>query len=98
MLFNLFSTIMISMDISLGPIKCLYNDPLLTSWIQSTGYGQGNYSEVYANVMAIYFTIRKVFINANSIPSYSIGPWNDNPNVAIAQIVYHIVSEISRSS
>lgn len=85
MLFNLFSSIVISMAISLGPIESLNDDPLLTSWVQSTGYGQGNYSDVYADIMAIYFTVRKVFINANSIPSYSIGPWNENPNVAIAQ-------------
>lgn len=74
--------------------KCL--DSRLTSWIKSTGNGSGNYSDVPANVLAIYHTDQLVYINANSIPSYGIGPWNDNPNIAIAQNLTASVPRVPR--
>lgn len=63
--------------------ECL--NPAITSWINSTGYGYGSYSSIRANVMKIYYTNTRVYINVNSMPSYSIGPWPKNPNTPSAK-------------
>lgn len=65
-------------------IECSLN-PLITNWVSSTGYGYGAFSGIRADILQIYYTKNKVFINCNSIPSYSIGPWASNPNNATAQ-------------
>lgn len=83
MLNQIFLGIIISLAVSPVRIECL--DARITSWIQSTGYGYGAFSGYRADVMQIYYTKNKVFVNANSIPSYSIGPWTKNPNNASAQ-------------
>lgn len=57
-------------------------NPIITNWVKSTGTGYGGYQ---ANIESIYYTSTNVFITANSIPSYSIGPWTGNPNVPKAQ-------------
>lgn len=81
--FNFFAIAIILAAWSTLYVECL--SPIITSWINSTGYGYGEFSSLRANVMEIYYTSKKVFINVNSIPSYSIGPWEDNPNTATAQ-------------
>ena len=57
-------------------------NPIITNWIQSTGTG---YNGTRADVLSIYYTSTDVYISANSIPSYSIGPWASNPNTPSAQ-------------
>jgi hypothetical protein len=64
-------------------ISCL--NPAINNWKNSTGYGAGAFSNIRANVLKIYYTSNYVYINANSIPSYAIGPWSHNPNNATAQ-------------
>lgn len=58
------------------------SNPVVINWVQSTGTGYGSYQ---ANIKSIYYTSLYAFISANSIPSYSIGPWSNNPNVPTPQ-------------
>lgn len=57
----------------------IITDPMITSWTKSTGidttYNCGN------NVHKISYSTGYVYIYSNSIPSYSIGPWSQNPNL-----------------
>lgn len=89
----MFSKIFFGSILTLTLLTCAFGlenhvlelGPRITSWIKSTGYGYGNFSSYRADVMQIYVTKERVYINSNSIPSYSIGPWNDDPNTAAAQ-------------
>jgi hypothetical protein len=57
-------------------------DPAITSWIKSSGNG---YNSIVADVKKIQYSTNYVYVSANSVPSYSIGPWSNNPNVPKAQ-------------
>lgn len=50
---------------------------IITGWQQSTGTGYSGYT---ADVMSVSYTSTLVYVTSNSIPSYTIGPWNANPN------------------
>ena len=45
-------------------------DPLITSWIQCTGYGAGNGSAYLANVQTVAYDSSYIYIKASGIPSY----------------------------
>ncbi len=78
-------------------------DPTLGSWIQNTtgltGHSpnttiNNSISLISANVQQVRYTPTDVFINSTDIPSYNIGPWPSNPNVASNQ---NILDRIPRS-
>ena len=56
---------------------------LFTSWIKSTGYSSV-YTTCLTNVNAIYYSSTYVYVKAEGIPSYTIGPWA-NPNTPSGQ-------------
>lgn len=58
-------------------------DPVITSWTKTTGFST-DYS-CNNNVWKISYSDSYTYVYANSIPSYSIGPWKSNPNQAICQ-------------
>jgi hypothetical protein len=60
------------------------DEALLSNWKKSTGTG---YNGIQADVTGIYYTQNYVFITSNSIPSYSIGPWQDLDYLPSAQNV-----------
>jgi hypothetical protein len=78
-------------------------DPLLDYWLQNTT-GQTGHSPnatinstvslISANIQQVRYTPADVFINATDIPSYDIGPWPSNPNVASDQ---HLLERITRT-
>jgi hypothetical protein len=67
--------------------------PEVTSWIlnptNATGYGG-----IVTNVQQVQYSTSNVYISASCVPSYSIGPWNSNPNVPTNQ---NFVYKITRS-
>ena len=67
--------------------KSATNDPIITSWLKSNGSGSGsNNASSYSNMVSnVYYSSSYVWVKANSIPSYSIGPWKANPNSAKGQ-------------
>jgi hypothetical protein len=53
-------------------------EQIITGWKKSTGKG---YNNITADVTSISYTTKNVWISANIIPSYTIGPtWPNNPN------------------
>ncbi|CAF0723058.1 unnamed protein product [Brachionus calyciflorus] len=69
--------LVISLSI-LSFIQCQTN-PAITKWIQSTGAG---YKGFRTNIYKIEYSSNYVYVQTNSIPSHSIGPWSSNPNDA----------------
>ena len=58
---------------------------VVNGWKTSTGTG---YSGITADVYGISYDGSYVYISANSIPSYTIGPtWTANPNTPSGQNV-----------
>ena len=58
---------------------------IVNGWKTTTGTG---YNGITADVYGISFDTSYVYISANSIPSYTIGPtWTANPNTPGAQAV-----------
>ena len=64
---------------SIGAIVSL---PILTAWQNSTGLG---YKNIPFGVTAIRADSTYAYITTNSIPSYSIGTWPNNPNTPAAK-------------
>jgi len=52
-------------------------DPIITSWKKSNGTG---YSGITADVDKVQYSTSYVYVHTSGIPSYSIGPWTNNPN------------------
>lgn len=59
-------------------------DPLLSSWLINTDNTTG-YNNIPSNVLSVQYNNQYVYVSANSIPSYEIGPWTSNPNTPAAQ-------------
>ena len=58
---------------------------IVNGWTTTTGTG---YNGITADVYGISYDGSYVYISANSIPSYTIGPtWKANPNTPTAQAV-----------
>ena len=62
---------------------------LFSSWIKSTGYSSV-YKSYLTNINAIYYSSSNVYIKAEGIPSYTIGPWA-NPNTPSGQGWIYII-------
>ena len=58
------------------------SNPIVTNWITTKTTG---YNGLQANILKVYYNSTNVFVSSNSIPSYSIGPWSENPNTPSAQ-------------
>ena len=56
---------------------CCQTDPIITSWKKSNGTG---YSGITADVDKVQYSANYVYVHTSGIPSYSIGPWANNPN------------------
>jgi hypothetical protein len=58
---------------------------IVNGWKTTTGTG---YNGITADVYGISYDGSYVYISANSVPSYTIGPtWKANPNTPTAQAV-----------
>ena len=58
---------------------------IVNGWTTTTGTG---YNGITADVYGISYDGSYVYISANSVPSYTIGPtWKNNPNTPTAQAV-----------
>jgi hypothetical protein len=72
-----------TLSIFLLPFLVLSQENTITKWKTSTGTG---YSGITADVTKVYYDSSFVYVSANSIPSYTIGPnWLKNPNTPGAQ-------------
>jgi hypothetical protein len=50
---------------------------MLKKWKKTTGYGIiSNHANISNNIVKGYYDNDYVYLQTNSIPSYSIGPWN----------------------
>lgn len=58
-------------------------DPIITSWIKTTGIDAD--FNCHNNVYRISYSSGYMYIYCNSIPSYKVGPWAENPNDAVCQ-------------
>jgi len=71
------------LTIFLLPCLALSLENIIIKWKTSTGTG---YNGITADVTKIYYDTTYVYVSANSIPSYTIGPtWTANPNTPGAQ-------------
>jgi hypothetical protein len=67
--------------------------PEVTSWIINTTSATG-YAGIPSNVQQVQYSTLNVYVSCTCIPSYNIGPWPGNPNVASNQ---NFVFKITRS-
>lgn len=58
--------------------------PDLAAWIRNTD-GHTGYAGAPADVQAVYYSNSFVYVECTAIPTYTIGPWPGNPNVASNQ-------------
>lgn len=78
---NLFSLFFL-LALWFPSLKAQSNEPIITAWTKSTGKGYKGY---LTNVIRIDYSAKFVYVYTNSIPSYSIGPWQSNPNDAMSK-------------
>jgi hypothetical protein len=61
-------------------------NPILSSWKQSTGATKTYNNVAYlTDITFIYYSSTTAYVLGQGIPSYSIGPWNANPNTPSGQ-------------
>ena len=60
------------------------DSPELSTWLINTT-NQLGYNNILANVDSVQYSTGNVYVRASGIPSYTIGPWHANPNVAKSQ-------------
>ena len=64
--------------------------PILYSWVRNLT-GAVGYSNIPSNVLSVKYDTSNVYIAADCIPGYDIGPWTANPNTPSNQnFVYKI--------
>ncbi|MGE0568134.1 MAG: YHYH protein, partial [Bacteroidia bacterium] len=64
--------------------------PEITSWIINVNNATG-YGGIVTNVQQVQYSNSNVYVSASCVPSYSIGPWQSNPNTPSNQnFVYKI--------
>ena len=54
--------------------------PELSSWKLNQASLTG-YNGIIANVQQVRYSDNFVYVNSSSVPTYTIGPWNANPNI-----------------
>ena len=60
------------------------SDPWLNSWNVNTT-GATGFARILADVQTVVPDATDVFVHTEGVPSYGIGPWNNNPNTVRAQ-------------
>ncbi|MBK5284416.1 MAG: YHYH protein [Bacteroidia bacterium] len=65
-------------------INSFAQGPEVTSWIINTTAATG-YAGIPSNVQQVQYSTANVYVSCTGIPSYNIGPWPGNPNVASNQ-------------
>ncbi|MCX6353147.1 MAG: YHYH protein [Bacteroidetes bacterium] len=55
--------------------------PEIISWIQNKK-GETGYGNIPSNVQKVQYSDSFVYVSVTCVPSYKIGPWTGNPNVA----------------
>ena len=64
--------------------------PAVTSWILNTTNATG-YNNIPSNCQVVQYSTNNVYVSCTCVPSYSIGPWQSNPNTPSNQnFVYKI--------
>ena len=58
--------------------------PVISIWLLNRT-GTTGYNGILANVQRVRYSDNFVYPSSTGVPSYTIGPWNANPNVAAAQ-------------
>ena len=58
--------------------------PELSSWKLNQA-GATGYNGIIANIQQVRYSNNFVYVNSSSIPTYTIGPWNANPNIPTNQ-------------
>lgn len=58
--------------------------PEIYSWRQNTN-GTTGYNGILADVQQVFYSANYSYVKATGIPSYTIGPWNMNPNIPTNQ-------------
>ena len=58
--------------------------PEIKSWLINTT-NQVGYGGAMADVQEVQYSTNNVYVNCSDIPSYTIGPWPNNPNTASEQ-------------
>jgi hypothetical protein len=77
--FQKIGLLLISNFMLAGSIHAQVTDPAITSWVMNSGTQTG-YSGILSNVLTVSYTTTDVYVTANCIPGYDIGPWAGNPN------------------
>src|SRR5687767_9486590 len=85
-----FAGLLISLAILAGAsfvlsnVEAVSDPPELSVWLRNTT-GTTGYNNISADVQQVRYSDNYVYINSTGIPSYSIGPWPGNPNMASNQ-------------
>ncbi len=66
------------------PLAAQTPGPEVSSWVINPG-GQTGYNNILSNVLEVNYSATQVYVRANSVPGYDIGPWPGNPNTPKAQ-------------
>lgn len=70
------------------------SNPAITSWVLNTNNGTGYncsgctpvvHGTILTDIESVYYTGTDAYITTSGVPSYNIGPWKANPNVATDQ-------------
>jgi hypothetical protein len=72
---------------------CKTTNPELYSWVRNLTNSTG-YNNVISNVKNVNYTTTDVYVSANCIPGYNIGPWMANPNTPASK---NFVFKITRT-
>lgn len=66
------------------------SDPSINNWVLSTGKSTV-YTSSLTNINKIQYSASYVYVAASGIPTYTIGPWPNNPNTAKDQAASYII-------
>jgi YHYH protein/Secretion system C-terminal sorting domain len=75
---------LLSVALVLIAINTFAQGPTITSWIRNTT-GATGYNSIPSNVQVVQYTGTDVYVSSTSIPDYTIGPWQSNPNTPTNQ-------------
>lgn len=73
--------------------SCKTTSPELYSWVRNLTNSTG-FNNIISNVKNVDYNTANVFISANCIPGYNIGPWPSNPNTPVSK---NFVFKITRN-
>ncbi|MBD0369298.1 MAG: YHYH protein, partial [Pyrinomonadaceae bacterium] len=65
-------------------VEAVTDPPELSVWLRNTTNATG-YNNISSDVQQVRYSDNYVYVSSTGIPSYSIGPWPGNPNMASNQ-------------